>query len=53
MKLPYSTQYIDDKVGELVRALEVTGEGENRIILFVSDHGEMLGNGAYGGTLGE
>ncbi len=35
--------YIDDKVGQLLRALEVTGLKDNTIILFVSDHGEMLG----------
>jgi choline-sulfatase len=35
--------YIDDKVAQLVNALEATGQKENTIILFVSDHGEMLG----------
>ena len=35
--------YIDDKVGQLVRTLEATGQKDNTIILFVSDHGEMLG----------
>ncbi len=35
--------YIDDKVGELVKVLEETGLAENTIIVFTSDHGEMLG----------
>lgn len=35
--------YIDDKVGELLRALEATGRAEDTIVIFTSDHGEMLG----------
>ncbi len=35
--------YIDDKVGLLLQALENTGLRDNTIILFISDHGEMLG----------
>jgi choline-sulfatase len=35
--------YIDNKVAQLVNTLEATGQKENTIILFVSDHGEMLG----------
>ncbi len=35
--------YIDDKVGLLLQALEDTGLRDNTIILFISDHGEMLG----------
>ena len=35
--------YIDDKVGQLLQALEATGLGDNTIIVFTSDHGEMLG----------
>ncbi len=35
--------YIDDKVAQLTSALETTGQKENTIIIFVSDHGEMLG----------
>lgn len=34
---------IDDKVGRLLAALEDTGLDENTVILFTSDHGEMLG----------
>jgi choline-sulfatase len=35
--------YIDDKVGQILQALEDTGQRDNTIILLVSDHGEMLG----------
>jgi choline-sulfatase len=35
--------YIDDKVGQLLQALESTGLSENTIVIFSSDHGEMLG----------
>ena len=35
--------YIDDKVGMLLQALENTGLRDNTIILFISDHGDMLG----------
>jgi choline-sulfatase len=34
---------VDDKVGQLIQAMERTGLAENTIILFTSDHGEMLG----------
>lgn len=35
--------YIDDKVGELIRDLKDTGLYEKTIIIFTSDHGDMLG----------
>lgn len=35
--------YVDRKVGELITALEETGQRDNTIILFTSDHGDMLG----------
>lgn len=35
--------YIDDKVGELIKALKATHQLDNTIIIFTSDHGEMLG----------
>lgn len=35
--------YIDDKVGQLLGVLHETGLDENTIIIFTSDHGEMLG----------
>lgn len=38
-----SISYIDDKVGELLAALEATRMLEDTIVLFCSDHGDMLG----------
>jgi len=35
--------YIDDKVGQLLYALENTGLKEDTVVIFLSDHGEMLG----------
>lgn len=35
---------IDDQVGEMLDALERTGQLENTIVIFMSDHGEMLGD---------
>ena len=35
--------YIDDKVGHIVGTLEEVGLAENTVIVFLADHGEMLG----------
>jgi choline-sulfatase len=35
--------YVDDKIGEVMTALEGTRQMANTIVLFVSDHGDMLG----------
>jgi choline-sulfatase len=35
--------YIDDKVGELLDALDQTGHADDTIVIFTSDHGDMLG----------
>lgn len=35
---------LDQSVGELLATLERTGQRENTIIVFTSDHGEMLGD---------
>lgn len=35
--------YVDDKVGQLLRALDSTGMGDDTIVLFISDHGDMVG----------
>ena len=35
--------YVDELVGELLGALEATGEADRTLVLFTSDHGEMLG----------
>lgn len=35
--------YIDEKIGQILQALKSTGLDENTVIIFTSDHGEMLG----------
>lgn len=35
--------YLDDKIGNILEVLDATGQTENTIIVFVSDHGDMLG----------
>ena len=35
--------YLDDKVGEIMDVLERTRMADNTIVVFVSDHGDMLG----------
>ena len=35
---------IDDQVGRILETLEETGQREKTVILFTSDHGEMLGD---------
>ncbi len=37
------TSYLDDKVGRLLGALEEMDLSDNTIVVFTSDHGEMLG----------
>ena len=37
-------EQIDDAVGDLVATLERTGQLDNTIFIFTSDHGEMLGD---------
>jgi len=36
--------FLDDNIGKVIKALEASGELENTCILYVSDHGEMLGD---------
>ena len=35
--------YVDEKIGKLLEALEETGLDKNTVVIFTSDHGEMLG----------
>ena len=37
-------ELIDDQVGRILKTLDESGERENTIIIFMSDHGEMLGD---------
>jgi choline-sulfatase len=38
-----AVSYVDDKVGELLAALETTGLRDDTIVVVASDHGDMLG----------
>lgn len=35
---------IDDQVGRILDALEETGQADNTVVIYTSDHGEMLGD---------
>jgi arylsulfatase len=35
---------VDDQIGRILKALDDIGELENTLIIFTSDHGDMLGN---------
>lgn len=37
-------ELIDDQVGRIMQCLEDTGQRDNTIVIFMSDHGEMLGD---------
>ena len=38
-----NTSYFDAKVGEVVKALEESGQLDNTIVIVTSDHGDLLG----------
>ena len=37
-------ELIDDQVGRILKVLDETGQRENTVVVFMSDHGEMLGD---------
>jgi arylsulfatase A-like enzyme len=37
-------ELIDDQVGRMLAALEETGQEKNTLVIFMSDHGELLGD---------
>ena len=37
------TSFLDDCVGRVLTALEDSGQAENTVVIYLSDHGEMLG----------
>lgn len=39
-----SVSCIDDAVGKIMEALNASGEAENTVVIFTSDHGEYLGD---------
>ncbi len=41
------TSFMDDCVGRILAALEASGQAEDTVVLYVSDHGEMLGDHGF------
>jgi arylsulfatase A-like enzyme len=39
-----SLHYLDDQIGALVEGLRATGPWENTVLIFTSDHGDLLGD---------
>ena len=37
-------EQVDTEMGHMIQALEETGQADNTIVIFMSDHGEMLGD---------
>jgi arylsulfatase A-like enzyme len=37
---------VDNAIGEILRALEKSGQAENTVVVFTSDHGDMMGDHA-------
>lgn len=40
---------VDKEFGRLLRVLEETGQADNTIVIYTSDHGDMMGSHGYGG----
>ena len=41
------TSFMDDCVGKVLRALEESSQAENTVVLYVSDHGDMMGDQGF------
>lgn len=37
-------EHVDENIGRMMRVLELTGQRDNTIVIFTSDHGEALGD---------
>jgi arylsulfatase len=40
-------EQVDTEVGRMLKALEDTGQADNTIVIYMSDHGEMLGDHGF------
>jgi len=40
-------EQVDDAFGRMVKALEESGQADNTIVIYMSDHGEMLGDHGF------
>ena len=43
-KIHFQLSLVDKNIGKILDALEETGELDNTLIIFTTDHGEMLGD---------
>ena len=41
------TSFMDDCVGRILAALEESGQAENTVVVYVSDHGDMMGDQGF------
>ena len=41
------TTFVDDCVGRILAALDESGQTENTVILYISDHGDMMGDQGF------
>lgn len=41
------TSFMDDCVGRVLTALEDSGQAENTVVVYISDHGDMLGDQGF------
>lgn len=39
-----NVSFLDENIGRILRALEATGQMQNTVLVFLSDHGDMLGD---------
>jgi arylsulfatase A-like enzyme len=43
------TSMLDDQVGRILKTLEETGQADNTLVVFLSDHGEYMGDHGFAG----
>ncbi|WP_171236227.1 sulfatase-like hydrolase/transferase [Ruegeria sp. HKCCA6837] len=41
------TSFMDDCVGRILKALEASGQAEDTVVIYVSDHGDMMGDQGF------
>ena len=41
------TSFLDAQIGRILAALETSGQAENTVVIYASDHGEMLGDHGF------